>query len=128
MISRFANAAAAVAIFLLAGCATGGVAHENDSPAAGRYGHLMHNRFYEAWTQPKAVALPHGKISVPVDVQIDRDGRIRNFKIVKPSGNQNIDNSISGVAAKVKQVAPPPLNSSQRMFDLRIYFELDVKS
>ena len=117
----------ALAILLLTGCATGRVAHETDSRESGRYAHLMHNRFYEAWIQPKALALSPGKISVPVDVQIDRSGRVLRFKIVKPSGNQNINNSIAAVGKKVTQVTPPPLPSRQRRFDLRIYFELDVK-
>jgi hypothetical protein len=34
---------------------------------------------YEACTQPKAVAVAQGKIPVPVDVQIDRNGRVQGL-------------------------------------------------
>lgn len=118
---------AALSIIVLSGCAGGGAAHSTDSAEARRYSHLMHNRFYEAWVQPSAVAAPRGKISVSVDVQIDRGGHIASFKIVKPSGNEKIDRSIAEVGEKIRQVTPPPLGSSQKRFDLRIYFELDVK-
>jgi TonB family protein len=117
----------AVAVTTLAGCGTGRMAHESDSAEAGRYGHIMHNRFYEAWAQPKIVAVKHGKISVPVDVQIDRSGRVISFKLVTPSGNPRIDDSIAVVGETVKQVTPPPLRRLQKQFALRIYFELDVK-
>lgn len=115
------------AALILNSCATGRTAHETDSAAANAYGHLMHNRFYEAWSQPKLVSLPRGKISVPVDVEIDRAGHVRKFQIVHRSGNDKIDNSIASVARTVTQVAPPPLATRQDRFDLRIYFELDVK-
>ena len=103
------------------------VHRRSDSVAAGRYGHQMHDRFYEAWRQPPAVALPHGKISVPVDVKIASDGRVSDFRIVKPSGNDRIDKSIAAIGAKITQVPPPPDTPPQGHFKLRIYFELDVR-
>jgi len=87
----------------------------------------MHNRFYEAWVQPRSVPAPRGKISVPVDVQIDRSGSVRRFHIAKPSGYASVDQSIGDVGRRVTKVAPPPVASSRDRFDLRIFFELDVK-
>ncbi len=114
-------------LLLFAGCATGTRTGAGLSAEASRYGHILHDRFYEAWIQPKAVAVRGQKISVPVDVQIDRDGRVMNFRIAEPSGNERIDRSIAEVGRKITHVTPPPLAATQQRFDLRIYFELDVK-
>ncbi len=113
------------ALFLSA-CASGG-ARVASSGEAGRYSHQMHNRFYEAWVQPRSVPASRGKFSVPVDVQIDRDGRVRRFHIAKPSGYAALDESIVDVGRRVTKVAPPPVASAHDRFDLRIFFELDVK-
>lgn len=94
----------------------------------GRYSHALHDRFYEAWQQPVSVGLPSGKISVPVDVTIDNTGRVVGFRIVKPSGNARVDNSIAAVGETVTRVAPPPGIALGKTFKLRIYFELDVVS
>ncbi len=87
----------------------------------------MHNRFYEAWLQPKTVGLPRGKISVPVDVEIDPRGQVADFKIVRSSGNAAVDQSIAAVGKRVRKVAPPPAAGAGKLFRLRIFFELDVR-
>jgi TonB family protein len=94
----------------------------------GRYSHTLHDRFYEAWQQPASIGLPPGKISVPVDVTIDNTGRVLGFRIVKSSGNERIDSSIAAVGKIVTRVAPPPVTTSGKPFQLRIYFELDVRA
>lgn len=121
---------AVIALFcvLVASCAGPARQPSVSSVATGRYGHTLHNRFYEAWQQPRAVGLPPGKISVPVDVTIDSGGRIVDFRIVKSSGNSRIDKSIAAVGKKVTQVASPPGAKAGKLFKLRIYFELDVLS
>jgi TonB family protein len=113
---------------LVASCAGPTSGPAVSSVAIGRYGHTLHDRFYEAWQQPASVALPPGKISVPVDVTIDSTGRVLNFRIVKSSGNERIDSSIAAVGKTVTRVAPPPDTTSRKPFKLRIYFELDVAS
>lgn len=112
---------------LAIGCGGRASRPSRDPAAVGRYGHQLHDRFYEAWIQPPAVALSHGKISVPVDVTIAGDGRVLDFRIAKASGNERIDKSIEAMGTKVTQVAPPPETPSDKTFKVRIYFELDVK-
>lgn len=117
----------ALGLFALTACTTGKSTYSATSVESRRYSHTMHNRFYEAWRPPSSVAAPLEKISVPVDVWIDRTGRVLRFQILEPSGNQNIDRSILDVGRKITRVTPPPLAASQQHFDLLIYFELDVK-
>jgi TonB family protein len=112
--------------FLVAGCFGGGPRHVSNA-AVGRYGHHLHDVFYEAWSQPTTVAAPSGKISVPVDIQIDKSGRVVKFQIARSSGDPAIDDSIAAVARKIGKVDPPPVTSRNDRYDLRIYFELDVK-
>ncbi len=109
---------------ILSAC-SGGAGVRNSE--AGRYSHRMHNRFYEAWVQPTTVGLPRGKISVPIDVEIDLHGTIASFKIVRPSGNAAVDQSIAAVGRRIQHVAPPPGASAGKLFRLRIFFELDVR-
>jgi TonB family protein len=113
---------------LVASCAGPGPRPTVSSVAIGRYGHTLHDRFYEAWQQPASVALPPGKISVPVDVTIDSTGHVLNFRIVKSSGNERVDSSIAAVGKTVTRVIPPPSTTARKPFKLRIYFELDVAS
>jgi TonB family protein len=113
---------------VVAGCA-GPPPEPAVSPAVvGRYSHTLHDRFYEAWQHPASIGLPRGRISVPVDVTIDNTGRILRFRIVKSSGNERIDSSIAAVGKTVTRVAPPPGTTSGKPFQLRIYFELDIRA
>lgn len=123
----FASLVPLLCALLLSACASSGRSRVASSREAGRYSHRMHNRFYEAWG---AAALSPGaarEISVPVDVQIDGTGSVRRFHIAKPSGYAALDKSIGDVGRRVTRVAPPPVASSRDRFDLRIFFELDVK-
>lgn len=114
-----------VAAFCCYGCA-GPAPRPFNLTATGRYGHQLHDVFYEAWEQPRAVALPRGKIAVPVKVAIDQSGRVVNFRILKASGNAKIDNSIAAVGGKIRQVQPPPFIGRGKVFKVKILFELDV--
>lgn len=114
-----------IALALLLGACSGGAGAVNSE--TGRYSHRMHNLFYEAWAQPTTVGLPRGKISVPVDVEIDPRGRIANFRIARSSGNAAVDRSIVAVGKRIRKVAPPPAGSAEKLFRLQIFFELDVR-
>jgi TonB family protein len=118
---------------ILAGCAGGsssggGGASPALSGQISLYSHQLHDRFYQAWNPPERVGVSLGKVSVPVDVRIDSQGHVLQFKIVRSSGNERIDRSIRDVGKRITQVAPPPLGGSNHYFNLRIYFELDVES
>ena len=116
---------ALVAALLLASCSGGSGSRGSAAAGSGRYAHVLHSRFYEAWVQPKIVGAPRGKLSVPVDVRIDARGRVSSFKPTRLSGYPKVDASIAAVGKRVRKVAPPP--SSGGEFRLRINFDLDVK-
>lgn len=115
----------ALAVALLFANCSGGGAKRSVSAAAGRYGHTLHDRFYEAWVQPKMVGAPRGKVSVPVDVRIDERGRVLSFKAANSSGYRKIDESIAAVGKRVRKVPAPPIARGE--YKLRINFDLDVK-
>ena len=116
---------AITAAVLLACCSSGTSGRGGSTREAGRYSHLLHSRFYEAWVQPEIVGAPRGKISVPVDVRIDARGRVVSFKPLRLSAYPKIDASVVAVGRRVRKVAPPPTSGGE--FKLRINFDLDVK-
>ena len=110
---------------MLSGCFGGG-GRARPSKESSRYSHSLHAQFYRTWQQPDFVSAPRGKVSVPVDVEIDQRGRVTRFRIAQSSGYPKIDASIRDVGRRVKQVEPPP-GPIEGRFKLRIYFDLDVK-
>jgi TonB family protein len=115
------------ALLFFTGCFGGAGAHSYDRAKAELYAHQLHDRFYEQWAPPESIEGKRGKVSVPVDVRIDHHGRVVDFKIAQPSGRRAIDESIAAVASVVRRVDPPPFRLANRFYELRIYFELDVK-
>lgn len=114
---------------LLSGCFGGGGGRRStaDARAISRYNHTLHSTFYRAWSQPDALVAPRGRISVPVDVAINEQGRVLSFRIAQPSGFSSLDNSIRAVGRQVRQVDPPPVPLVRGRFQLRINFDLDVR-
>ena len=115
----------AAAALLLASCSSGASGGGGASAGSGRYSHVLHSRFYEAWVQPEIVGAPRGKLSVPVDVRIDHRGRVTSFKPARVSGYPKVDASIVAVGRRVRKVAAPPISSGE--YKVRINFDLDVK-
>lgn len=124
--SRCAWPLIVVSALLVTGCFGGG---EKRSGAAvdRRYSKMLSGRFYEAWEQPAALDAARGRISVPVDVQIDQRGRVSRFKIAQASGYAELDDSIRAAGKRVREVEPPPSGAANGPFTLRINFDLDVK-
>ena len=116
---------AMAAALLLANCSGGSGSRSGSVAGSGRYAHVLHSRFYEAWAQPEVVGAPRGKVSVPVDVRIDARGRVLSFKPARLSGYPKVDASIAAVGRRVRKVAAPPISSGE--YKLRINFDLDVK-
>jgi len=62
---------------------------------------------------------------VLVKLRIEKDGRVTNFEIVKPSSNETVDQSVAAVANRVTQVDPLPAGlGNGDHYDVKINFEL----
>ena len=91
------------------------------------YGRMLHDRFYSEWDQPTSSVASNARISTLVRVRIERDGRVSNFAVIRPSGNVLVDESVAAIGKHVTQVDPPPaaLRSSGH-YDVKINFELNA--
>jgi TonB family protein len=101
----------------------GGVGGESQF---GWYGSMLHDRFYSEWVQPTSLASTGTKNSVLVKIRIEKDGRVSNFEVVRPSGNAEIDESVAAIAKRVAQVDPLPAGlGNGEHYDVKINFELN---
>jgi len=111
------------------GTSPGGGGHAGGSGGEsqfGWYGSMLHDRFYSEWVQPTSLASTGAKNSVLVKIRIEKDGRVSNFEVLKPSGNATIDESVAAVARRVTQVDPLPAGlGSGDHYDVKINFELN---
>jgi TonB family protein len=90
------------------------------------YGKMLHDRFYSEWIQPTTSVAIGAKMSALVRIRIEKDGRVSNFTIVKPSGNVVVDESVAAVAKRVTQVDPLPKGlGSSAYYEVNINFELN---
>ena len=90
------------------------------------YGSMLHDRFYSEWVQPTTVANTEAKNSVLVKLRIEKDGRVSNFEVIRPSGNAELDDSVNALANRVSRVEPLPdgLGKGDH-YDVKINFELN---
>ena len=106
---------------------TGGHAGGGGSASEfGWYGNMLHDRFYSEWVQPTTNLASGAKISTLVKIRIEKDGRVSNFEIIKPSENVVVDESVATIAKRVTQVDPLPagiVNGDH--YDVKINFELN---
>jgi TonB family protein len=90
------------------------------------YGKMLHDRFYSEWIQPTTSVAIGAKMSALVKIRIEKDGRVSNFTIVRPSGNVVVDESIAAVGKRVTQVDPLPKGlGSGAHYEVNINFELN---
>ena len=91
----------------------------------GWYVSMLQDRFHNEWIQPTTTVPSSVKLIVVVKLQIEKDGRVSNFEIVKPSNNVIVDESVAAVAKRVTQVDPLPTGLVKGdHYDVRINFEL----
>jgi len=92
----------------------------------GWYGSMLHDRFYSEWVQPTTIATVGTKNSVLAKLRIEKDGRVSSFEVVRPSGNNELDESVKALANRVSRVEPLPdgLGKGDH-YDVKINFELN---
>ena len=105
---------------------SGHVRGGSDESEFGWYGNMLHDRFYSAWIQPTTNITSGTRISTLAKIRIERDGRVSNFEIIKPSENVVVTESVAAIAKRVTQVDPPPAGlGSGGHYDVKINFELN---
>jgi len=98
------------------------------SANAGWYGNMLHDRFYREWAQPTTVVASGAKLSALARIRIEKDGRISDFKIVRPSGNVIVDESVEVVGKKVTRVDALPTGiGNGGHYEVNINFALNSK-
>jgi TonB family protein len=103
-----------------AGSAGGG------SSQFGWYHELIHDRFYSQWEQPKSIFGNAKTFVTTLQIRIEKNGRISDFKILKSSGNVVMDESVLAAARNVLQIDPlPPGLGSGGAYTVNINFELE---
>jgi TonB family protein len=111
--------------------AAAGKAQANGSLAsanAGWYGNMLHDRFYREWAQPTTVVASGAKLAALARIRIEKDGRVSDFKIVRPSGNVVVDESVQAVGKKVTRVDALPTGiGNGAHYDVNINFALNSK-
>jgi TonB family protein len=93
----------------------------------GWYGNMLHDRFYSEWVQPTTVVASGAKISALVKIRIEKDGRVSDFTLIRPSGNVVVDESVGAVAKRVTQVDPLPARLGGDYYEVQINFELNTE-
>jgi colicin import membrane protein len=90
------------------------------------YGNMLHDRFHNEWVQPTSVVATGAKMSALVKLRIEKDGRVSQFEIVKPSGNVVVDESVAAVGKRVTHVDPLPSGlGNGEFYEVKINFELN---
>jgi TonB family protein len=91
------------------------------------YGRMLHDRFFNEWDQPTSVVASGVKMSVLVRLRIEKDGRVSDFALVRPSGNVVVDESVAAVANRVIKVDPLPEGLGKGgHYEVNINFELNA--
>ncbi|MGZ5537490.1 MAG: TonB family protein [Chthoniobacterales bacterium] len=91
------------------------------------YGNMLHDRFFSEWDQPTSVVATGAKMSVLVRLRIEKDGRVSDFALVRPSGNVVVDESVAAVAKRVTKVDPLPVGlGNGGHYDVNNNFELNA--
>ncbi|MBI3986916.1 MAG: TonB C-terminal domain-containing protein [Lentisphaerae bacterium] len=84
---------------------------------------LINARLKEAWRKPGSLSTSAGYVT-SVFIRIQRDGRLIEKKMIKPSGNTLMDESVMDAVESVKQADPLPANFRNPVMEITINFEL----
>jgi len=86
---------------------------------------MIHDRFRSQWNQPTSVIENRSQFVTTVRIRIERDGRISQARILRPSGNPVMDQSVQEAITRVQRIQPLPDGLGQGAYEININFELD---
>jgi TonB family protein len=94
-------------------------------PAAANYRDIVASKYTAAWTPP--ASLDDDSATVTVSVTISRDGTVASHRIVRSSGNRDMDRSIENTLDNVTYIEAFPASSNDQERTYTIKFNLAAK-
>lgn len=99
-------------------------------PAVASYDQAVQSLYYQNWLPPTTLA--DDRAAVVAEVQVNHDGRILRDRIVKPSGNRVLDDSVQAALDRVRARGLPRFPAEMKAQGLlqktfRINFDLRSK-
>jgi len=94
-------------------------------PAAANYRDIVASKYTAAWTPP--ASLDDDSATVTVSVTISRDGTVASHRIIKSSGNRDMDRSIGNTLENVTYIEAFPAGSKDQERTYTIKFNLAAK-
>ncbi len=84
-------------------------------------------QFHREWTQPLAVVRSGRDVEAHVRLRAAADGTVESLKLVKPTGNLEVDQSIEQALQRVRKVEKPPAELLKNgMLDEMVAFILEL--
>lgn len=94
-----------------------------DVPAGAWYYSVVRDKLYDAWVQPGGAVRPG--TSVEVEIRVLRDGTIASYRMLRPSGNTVMDESVRRALETVKRLPPLPSEWGGPHRDISVEFVLE---
>lgn len=93
---------------------------------ANRYGGAIMALLERAWQQPSATGVPSHQRRATVALSIAPDGTIQQARLIRPSGNPAMDQSVQAIFQRLRRLPPPrDYQITANPFQINVVFELD---
>jgi TonB family protein len=85
----------------------------------------LHNLYDANWKRPQAIA--QSLASVHAEITIERDGTLKDFRILTPSGVREMDESVREVLSRYRRLRPlpPECADPEKIFTIRFSLTAD---
>jgi periplasmic protein TonB len=97
----------------------------NSSAAAANYAQVVKSIYEQAWTPPTDTASDDANIKVRVTIA--SDGTVVSARVIAPSGDSSVDESVRNTLERVQFIAPFPSGSTETERTYIINFNLKAK-
>jgi protein TonB len=94
-------------------------------PSAANYQDIVQSKYTAAWAPP--ASLDDDSATVTVSVTISRDGSVTSHRIIRSSGNRDMDRSIGNTLENVTYIEAFPAGSKDQERTYTIKFNLSAK-
>lgn len=84
-------------------------------------------QFHHEWVQPLNVASSSRVVQATAHLRASADGTVESLKLVKPTGNVEVDHSIEQALQRIKKLDRPPAELLKNgVLDESVEFELEL--